>query len=510
MVSKTNPVSRLSDRLQKTTSKLILVSNRGPIEHTIDDAGRIRSSEAGGGVAVALATVARNEPVTWIAAAASFADRVVALTGKPVPLSPDSDLKLVDLPDAAYDAYYHTFCNPLLWFVQHSLADDLHQGRELATEATEAWETGYRPVNELFADAVIEEIDGSDGSGRVMLHDYHLYLAPRLIRNAKPQATLQQFVHIPWPAPEAWMSLPSCLVREICDGILANDSIGFQTDTSVENFLATCRAYLGRQADVWERQGEIRYLGHTSTVWSNPISVDLRELYALAASAEVQQYKSEIATNSDLKTIVRVDRLDPSKNVLRGFQAYERVLERAPELRGRVRFLAYLVPSRTGIPEYDCYAAQVFSLVERINEKYGTPNWQPVTVFHEQNRQRALAGLTAYDVLLVNSVADGMNLVSKEGPVVNQRAGVLVLSLAAGSYQELERGALGVDPYDIESTASALFGALTMSQGSRQERELLLRSAIEHYQLNDWLHHQINDLAIAEYVKALQPPPAIG
>jgi trehalose 6-phosphate synthase len=503
MVSKTNPVSQPRVRLPKTRGRLLLVSNRGPVEHCIDDAGRIRRHDAGGGVAVALANVARNEPVTWIAAAGSFADRVVAQAGDPIRLSPDSDLRLIDLPNAAYDAHYYTFCNPILWFVQHSLHHEL-EGRDLAVEAAESWQTGYKPVNQLFADAVIQELEDE---GRVMLHDYHLYLAPRLVRHAKPHATLQQFIHIPWPAPQAWLSLPSWLVSDICDGILANDSIGFQTDASVDNFMATCRAFLGSKVDVWERQGEVRYLGQTSTVWSNPISVDLHELRELAASAAVRRYKEEIATAETMKTIVRVDRLDPSKNILRGFQAYERLLERVPDLRGRVRFIAYLVPSRTGIPEYDCYAAQVFGLVQRINERFGTGDWQPLTVYHEQNRERAIAGLTAYDVLLVNSVADGMNLVSKEGPAVNERAGVLVLSLAAGSCQELDRGALCVDPFDVEGTAQALQEALRLPPEERERRASQLQRDIGQYELRDWLRHQLNDLAIAEYVKGLEPPP---
>jgi trehalose 6-phosphate synthase len=510
MVTRTNPLPRPGESLPATTSRLILVSNRGPVEHSIDEAGRIRRNDAGGGVAVALGTVARQEPVTWIAAANGFADRVVALAGKPVPLSDESELRLINLPDKAYHAHYHTFCNPLLWFIQHSLADELHPGRALAAEAIESWETGYRPVNRIFADAVIDEMTNDDGSSyRVMLHDYHLYLAPRQIRTARPQATLQQFVHIPWPAPEAWLTLPDCIVRGICDGLLANDSIGFQTDACVENFLATCRAYLGGQANVSERQGEVRYLGHVSNVWANPISVDLGELKELAAAPAVSRYKSDLAAPAGMQTIVRVDRLDPSKNVLRGFQAYERLLDRAPELRGRVRFLAYLVPSRAGIPEYDSYADQVFDAIAWINQKYGTAGWQPITVFNEQNRPQALAGLAAYDVLLVNSVADGMNLVSKEGPAINERAGALVLSVTAGSYLELERGAIGIDPLDIEGTAAALYGALNLTQEERETRATYLRHAVEHYQLHDWLRHQLKDLAIAEYVKALQAP-ALG
>ena len=510
MVSKTNPVPRLNPPAKTITGRLIIVSNRGPVEHCIDEAGRIRRQAAGGGVAVALGSVARSQPLTWIAAAGGFADRVVALTGQKVRLSEDSDLRLVDLPDEAYDAYYHRFCNPLLWFIQHSIADELDPGRSLADEAIDSWEAGYRPVNRIFADAILAEIDSQPGGSpaRVMLHDYHLYLAPRLVRSVRPGTTLQQFIHIPWPEPETWLALPADLVRQICDGLLANDSIGFQTDSSVDNFLATCRAYLGAQADVYERQGEVRYRGRTTNVWSNPISVDVREMHELAASPEVLQHKACLADTSGMQTIVRVDRLDPSKNVLRGFQAYERLLETVPDLRRKVRFVAYLVPSRNGIPEYDMYAQRVFDIVDWINQKYCTPDWQPITVHHEQNRSAALAGLATYDVLLVNSVADGMNLVSKEGPAINERDGVVVLSVAAGAYLELERGVIGIDPYDVDGTATALHHALKLAPEQRRERAIHLKRAIEHHQLEDWLRHQIKDLAIAEYVKALESTSA--
>jgi trehalose 6-phosphate synthase len=425
----------------------------------------------------------------------------VALTGKRVPIAPESDLRLLDLPDSTYDAYYNTFCNPLLWFTQHSIGDRLNAARQLRTEALESWDDGYVPVNRRFAAAVVEEIDAQSGDARVMINDYHLYLAPRFIREARPGAALQHFVHIPWPAPEAWSVLPESMVQAMCDGLLASDSVGFQTDACVDHFMATCRAYLGSTAEIDERSGEITYRGQTTSVWCNPISVDGEELSDIAGSPEVAQYKTEIETDDSVKTIVRVDRLDPSKNVLAGFQAYERLLENEPEMHGKVRFLAFLVPSRAGIPEYDDYAAEVMSTVDRINQRFRGNGWRPITVFHEQNRQKAFAGLALYDVLLVNSVADGMNLVSKEGPSVNERNGVLALSTSAGAYRELERGCVALDPTDIGRTATALSEALHMDMDERRARADILRVAIDRYQLSDWLRHQLKDLSIVGYIK---------
>ncbi|HEY4685723.1 MAG TPA: trehalose-6-phosphate synthase, partial [Dehalococcoidia bacterium] len=364
MVTTTISPCLRKDARPEEDAPLVLVSSRGPIEHYVDSLGRIRQREAGGGVAVALRSVARSRPVSWVAAACSFADQVVALTGRRVPLANGGSLRLVPLPDEVRRAYYGVFCNPILWFVQHALDAELLRS-DLAGEAIESWQTGYVPANKLFAEAVIAEIDRAAADARVMLNDYHLYLAPRLIRRARPQTVLQQFVHIPWPEPSAWLKLPDDLVREICAGLLANDSAFFQTEADGEAFLATCRAYLsGAGAAVDERRREVVYLGRTTSVWSNPISVDVAELRQLAASPEAAQYGAALDRLAGRRTIVRVDRLDPSKNVLRGFQAYDLLLERRPKLRGRVSFLAFLVPSRAGIPEYDDYTRRVFETVD--------------------------------------------------------------------------------------------------------------------------------------------------
>ena len=483
------------------TRKLIMVSNRGPIEHWFDDAGRIRRRDAAGGVATALSSVARQQPVTWIASAGTDADKAVAILGQRSQIGRESDLRLLTLPERAYKAFYSTFCNPILWFIQHSIGDRL-QHDDLATTSLDAWDDGYMPINEQFATAVAEEIDNDGSDYQVMLHDYHLYLAPRLIRAAKPRAALQHFIHIPWPSPSAWRRLPDLIVRRICAGLLANDSVVFQTEGSVANFLETCRQYLPA-AKVMERQGRVEYLGQTAFIWSNPVSLDTSDLMALRTQPIVDQYRRELAADDNIQAIVRVDRLDPSKNVADGFEAFDLLLERNPKLRGKVRFLAHLVPSRENIVEYATYKAHVFDLVERINAKYGTPGWQPITVFLEHNRQRAMAGLTLYDVLLVNSVADGLNLVSKEGPVLNERDGVLALSITAGSYEELSHGVLPVNPFDIVDTAAALEKALFLSPREREQRARALREAIAGHQTADWLKGQLRDLDISSHMKRI-------
>jgi trehalose 6-phosphate synthase len=480
-----------------------MASNRGPVEHTFDESGRIRRGDAAGGVATALANVARYQPVTWVAGAATQADKAVAILGQPVPIGPDSRVKLINLPESAFDPFYHSFCNPILWFIQHSLPE-LLANRDLSREAVESWHDGYLPANQAFADAIIEEIAAQGSEVRVMLHDYHLYLAPRMIRAACPTAALQHFVHIPWPSPAGWRHLPEALVRRICIGLLGNDSIVFQTEDSVEAFLATCRAYLGDRATVSERQGSIEYLGETTFVWANPISVDAAELRSQRHSVEFNLYRGELAAPPDVRTIVRVDRLDPAKNVADGFEAFDLMLRRHPNLRGKVRFLAFLIPSRAMIPEYRDYTRRVLDLAEAVNRRYGTPDWRPVEVIHKNNRQRALAALTLYDVLLVNSVADGMNLVSKEGPLLNECDGVLALSEAAGSFAELHHAALRVNPHDIVDTANTLYQALNMSADERSDRAAALREAILGHQTSDWLRQQLRDLAISEQMRRIE------
>jgi len=467
-----------------------MASNRGPLEHYIDEQGALRHRCAPGGVATALASLATGTPVTWVATAGNDEERDLARRGGHIDLGDEKRLRLIAPAPEAFDLYYSTFCNPTLWFLQHSIWERLSEERDLA----HAWEHGYLPVNQAFAEAIVEELERGENA-RVMLHDYHLYAAPLFIRNLYPAAVLQQFVHIPWPEPEAWLHLPPSIVESICEGLLANDSVAFQTEQSMVAFIRTCEAYL----DGLETGGDLRSIfrgGHTTRLWWNPISVDIWDLRGQLASAEAQQYRDRFAGSPAMRTIVRVDRLDPAKNTGIGFRAYERLLATHPEWTGHVRFLAFLVPTRDCIPEYRDYAREVFAQVKAVNCRYGRPGWTPVTVFHEHNRTQALAAMSQCDVLLVNPMADGMNLVSKEGPVLNERDGVLVLSERAGSYAELGDAALGVAPEDIDATAEALHRALTMPAGERAERARRLRQAVVRHSLGRWLRLLLDDLGI--------------
>ncbi|MBI4570885.1 MAG: trehalose-6-phosphate synthase [Chloroflexi bacterium] len=472
--------------------RLIMASSRGPVEHTLDGQGQLVRRLNPGGLSTALASLATGLPITWIANAGSDADRVIAGCDHAIGLEDGKRLRLLAPPAEAYQLFYSTFCNPILWFLQHSLWDRL-QRADLDREALDAWQDGYLPVNQLFAEAVVEELARGDGRDRVMLHDYHLYAAPLFIRNRVPSAVLQHFIHVPWPAPEEWAHLPRAIAESICEGLLANDSVVFQTERSAHNFVLTCQTFLPDvQTD--DDASTLSRGGRTTRVWWNPISVDVWYLRSQLTSPEAAPYRDALRAEADERTIVRVDRLDPVKNVAAGFRAYGRLLERHPEWRGRARFLAFLVPSRSSIPEYAAYAAEVQQEMDAVNERYGRPGWQPVTVFYEHNRTQALVALSLSDVLLVNPVADGMNLVSKEGPALNARDGVLVLSETAGASAELGRAALPVRAGDIDGTAEALHAALAMPAEERGARARALREAVLRHDLRRWLGLLLDDL----------------
>ena len=477
--------------------RLVLASNRGPIEYHRDAHGRIKSRRGSGGVVTALAALSRYVKLSWVASAMSETDRSVASVSPldAPPLVPDGyslRTRFVLTEPNEYELYYNVFSNPILWFVQHRLHgllphDDLRQ------VATTAFRNGYLPVNRAFAGALLREVRHGDGAPLVMLHDYHLYLTAGFVRAQEPCVFLQQFVHIPWPEPADWQILPAEIVRALCRGLLANDIVGFQTKRCAANFMATCAAVLpGARVD--HGRGAIGLNGRRTLVRAYPISIDVQALRQVAWSPAVAEYERRLGPLRGAQTIVRVDRLDPSKNVLTGFQAFEMLLARRPDLRGRVKFLSFLVPSRTGIPEYRRYAQSVFAAIEGINARYGRDGWQPIDLFYENNYPQAIAGMRLYDVLMVNSSHDGMNLVSKEGPIVNQRDGVLVLSQGAGSHEELGGSALSIAPHDVEGTARALELALAMPAAERRRRAAALRATIESNDITNWLWEQMQDI----------------
>jgi trehalose 6-phosphate synthase len=476
---------------------LIVASNRGPLEYNLAPDGRLEPRRGAGGVVTALSPLTRSVEFTWVASAMGEGDRRVSqetpggLIRSPLPGQRVS-VRYVVTSRRVYHKYYNIFCNPLLWFLQHYMWNSPYNPN-IDASVLDAWDDGYVQVNRAFADVVLEESRRLASPPVVMLHDYHLYLVSRYVRDAAPEAVVSLFVHIPWPTPRYWQLLPANIRRAICESLAAADVVGFQTPQDARNFLDTCEEFLP-EARIDQVAREVFLGGRRTCVRAYPISIDVEEVRRIAGSPRALEYEARLKPLCGHKTVVRVDRAEPSKNVVRGFRAFGMLLARHPELHGQVNFLAFLVPSRTHVRQYQRYMEEIDQAVREVNAAYGKPPWQPVTVFYENNYTQAIAGMRLYDVLLVNPVIDGMNLVSKEGPVVNTRDGVLVLSETTGSYRQLAEGALGVAPADLEGTAQALHQALTMDEAERRRRAESLVHRIEREDITHWLCLQLQDL----------------
>jgi len=302
------------------------------------------------------------------------------------------------------------------------------------------------------------------------------------------------FVHIPWPGPEYWGILPPTMRQAILDGLCGVDLLGFQTREDSLNFIRTIETYLPT-ASVRYKRGRIWYRNHATHVRDFPISIDIEALQSRAENREVADYFTEIvALIDEKKLILRIDRIEPSKNIVRGFKAFEEMLEIYPEHRGRVIFLALLVPSRMDVGEYQLYLDELMAAAGQVNARSGDEEWEPIRLLVGENYSRAVAALQQYDVLLVNAIADGMNLVAKEGPMVNRKNGVLILSERAGARQQLESGSIIISPCDVYATANAMHQALTMDPDVKQEWSNRLRWLIEQEDIDAWLHHQFEEI----------------
>ncbi len=486
-------VASWQEILQKR--KLVIAANRGPVTIHTAEQGDIYFQKGGGGLVTALSGLIRYVDATWIASALSDEDRTWR-EGR-IPLDDTSDtiqLKFLTPGEEEYAGYYHVISNPLLWFLQHSLWDYAREPN-IVQSTWDAWNKGYVEVNRMFGEAISSEIRNNDQPTLVMLQDYHLYLAPRYIRRSlghKAEYTLLHFIHIPWPGPDDWGLLPPQMRNSILDSLCAIDLLGFQTREDGLNFIRTCESFL-KGARVNYRQGRIRYRNHFTYIRDFPISIDIDALKQMVESEDVKHYVEQFKTQTgDRRLIVRIDRTEPSKNIVRGFNAYEELLEQHPEYTGKVQFLALFVPSRLQVEQYQNYLDELMAAAGRVNAKIGSSEWEPVRVLIGEDYPRAIAALTLYDVLFINPIADGMNLVAKEGPIVNQKDGVLILSEKAGAQQQLGHASLVISPVDIVDTVRAFHLALSMPPEERKERAMMLRKSIEAADITGWLCDQLN------------------
>ena len=479
--------------------RLIVATNRGPVEYYRTRQDTLKARRGSGGVITALIDAGGQMEMSWVAMAMTEGDRLAVKESQqqggrlPAPSHGNkTHLRYVAISKAAYRKHYEQISNQLLWFLQHYLYDPTGDSAA-AKKIQDAWENGYRVANRAIADAVIAEIASEQTIPVVMLHDYHLYLAPGMIREQHPSIVMQQFIHIPWPDVRCWHFLPSNIAQELYQGLAGNDIVGFQTPRDARNFLEGASTILDG-AEVDFEEGTVYWKKHCTLARAYPISISVTAERKAVNSAAGKRAIEKIRPLLGEQTIMRVDRIEPTKNIVRGFQAYAQLLEDHPELREKVNFLAFLVPSRQSLSEYKRYTAEVMKIIKEINEQYGHEGWQPITAFCENDRTRALAAMQFYDVLLVNPIIDGMNLVAKEGPAVNQNQGVLVLSRTVGAFQQLGKASIPTSPVDIAETAQALYIALTMPKEERRLKSYQARRIVERQDLTLWMNEQIDDI----------------
>jgi len=476
--------------------KLIVVSNRGPTAFGRDENGARTARRGGGGLATALRGLVSHHDVTWIASTISDEDRAVAEeagdeafdeTGRD---GSPYRLRLVPHDPQAYDWHYNVVSNPTLWFLQHYLWA-LAQAPNVNKGLHHAWDEGYVAVNRGFAEAVLGELD-REPEAAVFFHDYHLYLAPRMVRDERPDATLVHFMHVPWAQPDYWHLLPESMRRAIHDGVLANDVVGFHTRRWRRNFLRSSYEVVGALFDdsfEWADYRDRRIL-----LTAHPISVEPDEFEELATSPAVLAAEEEILARRPEFLVLRVDRTDPSKNVVRGFRAFELFLDEHPEMHERVTMLALLDPSRQDIPEYAEYLGAVQRTARVVNDRFQRDGWTPIDLQIGDNFPQAVAAYKQFDALLVNAIFDGLNLVAKEAPLVNERDGVLILSENAGAHEELGEWALSVNPFDIAGQAEAIHAALELPASERRARIEAIRAHVREHDLGAWISAQLADL----------------
>lgn len=465
--------------------KIVVASNRGPVTF-LEGGGAKRGS---GGLVSALRPAMEEGTGTWIAVAMSEADREFAARSDVAQTVEVDDgkyrLKYLDIDETTYRSAYDFVSNGLLWFAAHGLFDATHRPR-IDSRAHAAW-SAYRDYNERVAGAVAAEVGTS--AATVLVQDFHLYLAPAMLRALIPRARIGFFLHTPFPSAESLSRLPAAWCEEILGLADACDLVGFHSRRWADRFGAARAAY-----GAGEGSGGTSSRDNLAVFPLGPDPATLAAELESEAVAEASQKLDDALSEDDL-LVLRVDRMEPAKNIVRGFWAIDELLGAAPELRGRLRHLALLHPSRERLIEYQAYEAECRMTAEAVNSRWRSAAWEPITVDLADSYPRSLAAMRRYDVLLVNSIADGMNLVAREGPIANERDGALVISAAAGASDVLGNAAFVVNPFDVSETAGAVARALSISGDERRSRAQSLRELAGAHPPGAWLKAQLDALA---------------
>jgi trehalose 6-phosphate synthase len=490
--------------------RILIASNRGPVSFTLGDDGRLQARRGAGGVVSGLSSVAGQADLLWVCAALSDADRVAARAAPGGLLSLDgaadgATVRMLDIPPTIFHRAYNAIANSTLWFVHHMLYDTPnrpHFGLAFRRE----WES-FRAYNGAFASALASAAAGMvpaerGGPLRAVIQDYHLSLVPRMLAELRPDIRIAHFSHTPWAPPDYYRMLPDSVGREVLDGILGADHAGFLCQRWADAFLDCCEHILDAQVDRARRR--VTYRGHVTGIGVHALGVDAGELARRSAEPDVQARVAVLTEAAGgRKLIVRIDRTELSKNIVRGLAAYRELLSTRPQWRGQVVHLAFAYPSRHDLPEYREYTASVQRVAREISDEFGTDDWDPIILQVNDDYARSLAAYRLADVLLVNPIRDGMNLVAKEGPILSDRSCVLVLSREAGAAAELAPDALMINPYDVTGTAEALHQALIMTDSERMRRRASLARAAAALPPAQWFADQ---LAALDRAGPGQPP----
>ncbi|MGB6454333.1 MAG: trehalose-6-phosphate synthase [Streptosporangiaceae bacterium] len=481
----------------RADGQLLIASNRGPVSFARAADGTLSARRGGGGVVSGLAAAADETPMLWVCAALSDADRAAAGRAKgglldPGDLGGGATVRMLDIPPAVFDSAYNRVANSTLWFVHHMLYD-LPNQPSFGPAFARQWEA-FRQYNGMFADALAEAaVAAGTSSTRAVVQDYHLCLTPRLLAKRAPGLAIAHFSHTPWAPPDYYRVLPDEVGLEILTGLLGADHAGFLCKRWADSFIDCCEALLGAKVD--RDSGQVSYAGHVTTIGVHPLGVDAGQLRARADEPDVLARMTALTdATAGRRLIVRIDRTELSKNISRGLEAYRELLRAHPEWHGKVVHVAFAYPSRHDLPEYQEYTAALQQLALEINAEFSTPSWDPLLLEVYDDYARSLAACRLADVLLVNPIRDGMNLVAKEGPILSDRHCAVVLSTEAGAAAELGNNALMVNPFDVMQTAQALHRALTMSDAERASRCSALAAAASALPPARWLADQLSAL----------------
>ena len=461
----------------KSERPVVIVSNRGPVSYRVEN-GVLVGTRGAGGLVSGLGPLLETGRASWIAAALSDADRAAVAAGISAP--DGLAVRLLDLDPQDHALAYDLISNETLWFIHHGLFD-LTRSPSYTADWFEAWDA-YRRVNQAFAQAVCES---APADAAVLIQDYHLTLMAPTLALERPDLTTVHFHHTPFAGPDMLRVLPAVARDEMLASLNAHDACGFHTQDWAENFQQDLHRWPPTSTDLALDTG--------AKVFASSLATDAEDLRSTAASTGCVEHLRLLEEQlGDCQLVLRIDRMELSKNILRGFQAFDLLLQQRSDLREQVVFLACCYPSRENVAEYARYKEDVLAEVERVNARWRTANWQPILLETDDNYLRSVAALRRYDVLVVNPIRDGLNLVAKEGPLINEHFGSLVLSTEAGAWAELHSAALGINPFDVEQTAEMIGLALDLAPSDRKAKATELAELVAERTPTDWLVDQVN------------------